>query len=205
VGIDISVTKPLKQSELLEVLVSALGAPPVRALLPPDLCLPTLTGELQPAPPGALRALLVEDNPVNQKLAVRLLEKRGFVVTVAPNGKEALAVLQTQPFDLVLMDVQMPEMNGFEATMQIRQAEQGTGRHVPILAMTAYAMKGDRERCLEAGMDGYVSKPIQPKELFEAIQRLLQGGTRAADQPPNQNGEPAEQRAAPAPSGKTSN
>ena len=116
---------------------------------------------------------MAEDHPVNQKLAVRLLEKRGHAVVLAGDGKEALAALARQPFDMVLMDVQMPEMDGFEAAERIRRDEAGTGRHVPILAMTAYAMKGDRERCLEAGMDGYVTKPIQPQELFEAIDRLL--------------------------------
>src|SRR5207253_2280879 len=104
---------------------------------------------------------LAEDNVVNRTLAVRLLEKYGHSVAVAGNGKEALAALEHGPFDLVLMDVQMPEMGGFEATGRIRAAERDTGRHVPIIALTAHAMKGDRERCLAAGMDGYVSKPLQ--------------------------------------------
>jgi CheY-like chemotaxis protein len=121
-----------------------------------------------------LRVLLAEDNPVNQRLAVRLLEKRGHRVVVAGDGREALdAMSATEPFDLVLMDVQMPEIDGLEATAQIREREHGTGRHVPIIAMTAHAMKGDRERCLQAGMDGYLAKPIQPQELFETIARLL--------------------------------
>ena len=101
-----------------------------------------------------------------------MLEKRGHAVVVVANGREALVALAREPFDLVLMDLQMPEMDGFEATGHIRQAEAGTGRHVPIVAMTAHAMKGDRERCLQAGMDGYVSKPVQPAELFAILDRL---------------------------------
>jgi CheY-like chemotaxis protein len=120
-----------------------------------------------------LHILLAEDNVVNQKLAARVLEKRGHTVVVVENGKEALAALERHGFDLVLMDVQMPEMDGLEATRVIREQEKETGGHVPIIAMTAYAMKGDRERCLEAGMDAYVSKPIQAGELFQAIERLI--------------------------------
>ena len=119
------------------------------------------------------RILLAEDNEVNQKLAVRILEKRGYTVTVANNGREALAALERQNFDLMLMDVQMPEMGGFEATAAIRERERRTQTHLPIVAMTAHAMKGDRERCLEAGMDGYVTKPIQPELLFDTIQAFL--------------------------------
>jgi CheY-like chemotaxis protein len=120
-----------------------------------------------------LHILLAEDNKINQKLAVAMLEKWGHTVVVASNGKEALAALEEQGFDLVLMDVQMPEMDGFEATAAIRGGEKATGRHIPIVAMTAHAMEGDRERCLEAGMDGYTSKPIRAKELSEAIESLF--------------------------------
>src|SRR5262249_47047565 len=116
-----------------------------------------------------LSVLLVEDNATNRLLAVSLLEKEGHTVETAPNGKEALAALARRPFDVVLMDVQMPEMDGFEATARIREREQGTGEHIPIVAMTAHAMKGDRERCLEAGMDGYVPKPIRAAELYQAL------------------------------------
>jgi CheY-like chemotaxis protein len=112
---------------------------------------------------------------VNQKLGVRLLEKRGHAVAVAANGREALEALAGERFDLVLMDVQMPELDGFEATAAIRRQEARTGRRLPIIAMTAHAMKGDRERCLAAGMDEYIAKPIQPKELYEAIDRVLAG------------------------------
>jgi CheY-like chemotaxis protein len=119
-----------------------------------------------------LRILLAEDNEVNQRLAVRMLEKQGHSVTVARNGVEALAELERQPFDLVLMDVQMPEMGGFEATAALRSKESGSGPRLPVVAMTAHAMKGDRERCLAAGMDGYVSKPIEARRLAEEIARL---------------------------------
>ena len=102
-------------------------------------------------------------------LAIRLLRKQGWQVELASNGREAVEKFSTAQFDLVLMDVQMPEMNGFEATTGIREVEKSTGSHVPVIAMTAHAMKGDRERCLEAGMDGYVSKPIRPDELIRAI------------------------------------
>ena len=120
-----------------------------------------------------LNILLVEDNPVNQTLAVRLFEKRGHTVVVAGTGKAALQTLAKDSFDLVLMDVQMPEMDGFTATAIIREREKSTGQHIPIIAMTAHAMVGDRERCLEAGMDAYVSKPIQVNELFAAIASLV--------------------------------
>jgi CheY-like chemotaxis protein len=115
------------------------------------------------------KILLAEDNPVNRVVAVRLLEKRGHRVTVAANGREAVTAAQRETFDLVLMDVQMPEMDGFEATATIRQAEAGSGRHLPIFAMTAHAMKGDAERCRIAGMDGYLPKPIRPPDLYAMV------------------------------------
>lgn len=120
-----------------------------------------------------LNVLLAEDNEVNRKLAVRLLEKRGCSVVCAMNGLEALAAIEKQAFDLVLMDVQMPEINGYEATGCIREKERITGQHLPIIAMTAHAMTGDRERCLEAGMDGYVSKPIRSENLFNTIEEVI--------------------------------
>jgi len=116
-----------------------------------------------------LRILLAEDNAINQMLAARLIEKRGHLVTVVNNGREALTALEKGSFDVVLMDVQMPDMDGFEATSEIRNKETGTGNHLPIIAMTAHSMTGDRERCLAAGMDSYVSKPIRPEELFKEI------------------------------------
>lgn len=121
----------------------------------------------------SLEVLLVEDGALNRKLAIRLLEKKGHRVTIACNGKEALTALERQSFDVVLMDLQMPEMGGLEATNIVRQMEKGTGRHVPIVAMTARALRGDEERCLQAGMDGYVSKPVEPARLWEVIDSVL--------------------------------
>ncbi len=129
--------------------------------------------------------LLAEDNPTNQLLASALLRKQGHEVVIAANGRDALNALETSGewrpadpsaarFDMVLMDVQMPEMDGIETTGRIREQEQGRSRRLPIIAMTAHAMKGDRERCLQAGMDGYVSKPIQIRELFNAIAAFTQ-------------------------------
>lgn len=126
-----------------------------------------------PERPQRLRILLAEDNRVNQRLAVRLLERCGHQVVVAEHGKEALALLERHRFDLVLMDVQMPEMDGFEATAAIRAKEKRDGGRLPIIAMTALTMKGDRERCLASGMDGYVLKPIRTKELFSTIDDVI--------------------------------
>lgn len=122
---------------------------------------------------ASLRILLVEDNSINQMIARRMLEKRGHSVTSALNGREALAIIHQQSFDLVFMDVQMPEMDGLEATAAVRAQEQLFDRHLPIVAMTAHAMPEDRERCLAAGMDGYLSKPIVPDELDAVLQRCL--------------------------------
>jgi CheY-like chemotaxis protein/HPt (histidine-containing phosphotransfer) domain-containing protein len=118
---------------------------------------------------------LAEDNMVNQRLATLLLEKRDHQVTVVDNGKAAVKATQENDYDAVLMDVQMPILDGFEATRQIRRREMGTEKHVPIIALTAHAMKGDREVCFEAGMDGYVTKPIVAEQLFQSIERVLGG------------------------------
>jgi len=122
----------------------------------------------------SLRFLVAEDNVVNQKLIARLLEKRGHTVALAGNGLEVLEILEKHSFDIVLMDVMMPDMDGFEATKRIREKEKAAGAHLPIVALTAHAMRGDREQCLAAGMDGYVSKPIKVEELFSAIESLMQ-------------------------------
>jgi two-component system, sensor histidine kinase len=120
-----------------------------------------------------LKILVAEDNAVNQRVAVGLLEKAGHSAVVAENGRVALQMLDAQSFDLVLMDIQMPEMNGFEATAEIRRREQLSGQHIPVIAMTAHAMVGDKEQCLEAGMDRYVSKPVREHELLAAIEDSL--------------------------------
>jgi CheY-like chemotaxis protein len=117
--------------------------------------------------------LVAEDNLVNQRLIGRLLEKQGHAVRVVGNGREAVAALDGRAFDVILMDVQMPEMNGYDATAAIRRQEQALGTHIPIIALTANAIKGDRERCLEAGMDGYISKPVRAEDVFEALDRLV--------------------------------
>jgi two-component system, sensor histidine kinase and response regulator len=117
-----------------------------------------------------LRVLLAEDNAVNRVVASRLLEKQGHHVAIATTGREALVALRREHYDVVLMDVQMPDMDGFEATRAIRAMEQHTGRHQQIIALTAHAMIGDRERCLEAGMDAYLAKPISPQELYELLE-----------------------------------
>jgi CheY-like chemotaxis protein len=120
-----------------------------------------------------IRVLLVEDNPVNQMVAAALLERRGIDVVVAGNGREGVETFRRQPFDLVLMDIQMPEMDGFEALAAIRTLEQGTGRHTPVVALTAHAMKEDRDRCLAAGMDAHLSKPLEATKLYEIIGGVL--------------------------------
>ena len=117
------------------------------------------------------QVLLAEDNLINQQLAIELLQMRGHTVKLAGNGLEVLAALERESFDVILMDVQMPEMDGYQTTAAIRKREKQTGAHVPIIAITGFAMKGDRERCLEAGMDGYLCKPIRSKELFEAVEQ----------------------------------
>jgi PAS domain S-box-containing protein len=166
--------KPIKQSELFDAIVSALG------VSAPDDGAQTTPEQRRAARP--LRILLAEDSLPNQKLAVGVLEKWGHLVTVANNGLEALAALDRDEFDLVLMDVQMPEMDGLEAAAAIRARERQTGAHVPIIAMTAHAMKGDRERCLESGMDGYIPKPVRARKLFEAIEAVLGEVQPAAEQ-----------------------
>jgi CheY-like chemotaxis protein len=175
--------KPIKQSDLFDRIVTALGRA-VRAEAAPAALSPP-PGESGSRP---LRVLLAEDNAVNQRLVVHLLGKRGHSVTVTADGREALAAFQRQRFDLVLMDVQMPEMGGFEVTTAIRRLEAGTGSRVPILALTAHAMKGDRERCLEAGMDGYIPKPLRAAQLFEAMAAVVPGWAEVAPEAPAEPG-----------------
>ncbi|HEX5271022.1 MAG TPA: response regulator, partial [Gemmataceae bacterium] len=166
-GIASYLMKPIKQSDLLRAIGSALR---LTAQVEPRTGLGSATGRVSRRP---LHVLLAEDNLVNQRLAVRLLEKAGHTSVIAGNGREALTALERGRFDLVLMDVEMPEMGGFEATGLIREGEGQSGRHIPIIAMMAHALKGDRERCLAAGMDGYVAKPIHAEDLRRVIDALI--------------------------------
>jgi two-component system, sensor histidine kinase and response regulator len=169
-GIAGYLTKPISQAELLEAILVVLGMPTED----PDRHVVTRHSLREDR--RKLRILLAEDNKINQALAARLLGKRGHTVVIVGNGREAIAVLDepgSDRFDLILMDVQMPDMDGFEATGIIRARETTSGAHLPIIAMTAHAMKGDKERCLAAGMDGYVSKPIQVEQLFSTIDGVL--------------------------------
>ena len=160
--------KPVGQHALLDAVCRVVGS--------------RLTADQEPAAPAVtptrsarrLRVLVAEDNPVNQRLAQHLLERRGHTPILAANGREALDLATHDQFDLVLMDLQMPEMDGFETTASIRARERDArAPRLPIIALTAHAMQGDRQRCLDADMDGYVAKPIKPVELFEVIDRVM--------------------------------
>ena len=167
-GITTQLIKPIKQSDLLNAILTCLGSARFDVRRPS-----AITQDSQNGTGNGLHILVAEDNPVNQRLAVRLLEKRGHTTVLAGDGKEAIAALEEGSYDLILMDVQMPEMGGLEATAAIRKSEDSSNAHVPIVAMTAHAMKGDRERCIEAGMDAYISKPIKPQELYEVIESAV--------------------------------
>jgi signal transduction histidine kinase/CheY-like chemotaxis protein len=173
-GVRAHLLKPVNPYELLDAIVNCVSAP-ARKTQGTSRVAHGVSALNEGNGSGALCILLAEDNEVNQMLATRVLQKRGHHVVTVVNGKEALARLESQHFDLVLMDVQMPEMDGLTATRHIRAAEKASGGHVHIIAMTAHAMKGDRERCLQAGMDGYISKPIQTRELFQAIDDVVLG------------------------------
>ena len=171
-GIAAYLMKPVRRDELRASIISALAVRPSKLDEHSDaLQIDERDGSSSVQPPRTVRILLTEDNLVNQRVAVRILEKAGYSIVVANNGREALTALAQQEFDLVLMDVQMPEMDGFEATASIRINEKTTGRHIPIIAMTAHAMKGDEERCLTVGMDGYISKPIRARDLVELVEK----------------------------------
>jgi len=167
-GIAAYINKPVRQSDLLVTICRVLQKPSLETERPSLL-------ERHPIQESKrrLNILLSEDNPINQKVAAEMVKKMGHTVIVAGDGKEALSTLEQHTFDLILMDVQMPEMDGIEATRAIREREKITGEHVPIVALTAYAMKGDKERFLDAGMDDYISKPVRSKELSEIIERVV--------------------------------
>jgi len=180
-GVNAYLRKPIRQGELLQAIETVFGQEreAARGKL--------ITRHSMSEKLRGLRILLAEDNAVNQTLAVMLLKKAGHAVVVANNGREAVATLESQPFDIVLMDVQMPELDGLEATVQIRERERATGARVPIIAMTANALKGDREKCIEAGMDDYLTKPIRTDALFDALHRWSLdslGTPRPAIEPP---------------------
>ena len=180
VGVAAALSKPVKQSELWDAIVTALNVPGQQKTRGAS---PSAAARTRARARRPLRVLLAEDNPVNQEVALRLLERRGHSVIVAENGKQALTAIERHKFDLVLMDVQMPEMGGLEATQLIREKEKSTGEHLPILAMTAHAMQGDRERCIAAGMDGYLAKPIDPKSFLQTVEGISQRATRSETTP----------------------
>jgi two-component system sensor histidine kinase/response regulator len=169
IGVNAYLSKPVKHSDLLDALVTAFGVSTRR----PPSSTRAVRARVRP-----LRILVAEDNQVNRKLVTRLLQKRGHRISAVDNGRSALEVATSatgRRFDVVLMDVQMPEMNGLEATEAIRQREQSTSRHIPIIALTAHAMPADRERCLAAGMDGYLAKPIDVEELIATVEAYAEG------------------------------
>jgi CheY-like chemotaxis protein/HPt (histidine-containing phosphotransfer) domain-containing protein len=164
--------KPVKQSDLLDAMATTF-ATPGRSVAPTRARRPRQPSRPKTSQARSLRVLVAEDNATNQKLVLTLLKQRGHQVTVVENGRLAVETSAARPFDVILMDLQMPELGGLEATAAIRARERDTGGHVPIIALTAHAMAGDRERCLAAGMDGYVSKPLRPDDLFAAIDSFL--------------------------------
>ncbi len=171
-GIGNYVVKPVGQSELLNTILTATGTEPAGT---PD----SEKSRKSRLPRRPLRILVAEDNPINLELASRLLEKMGHSVLTAGNGRQALAALEHAKFDVILMDVQMPGMDGLEATRLLRQREQVTGSHIPVIALTAHAMKSDRERCLSSGMDEYIAKPIRREELVDALVKVLPANPQA--------------------------
>jgi PAS domain S-box-containing protein len=179
-GVAAYLTKPIRQSILLDAILTVFGtlarpiAAPTSAMHVVASATPSLvTRHTLREADRSLRVLLAEDNAVNRLVAIRLLEKRGHSVAIATDGREALAACQREQFDIILMDVQMPEIDGISATGEIRKREEGTGKRVPIIALTAHAMQEDRARCLAAGMDGYVAKPFNSKELLQLIDKLV--------------------------------
>ncbi len=169
-GISAYLVKPIRQSELLEAILLVLGQPSPRKDHPGLVTRHTIRETRR-----KLRIIVAEDNAINRELVTRLLQKHGHTVLAVTTGREAVDLLDKDAAncDIVLMDVEMPDMDGFQATARIREKEKTSGKHIPIIALTAYAMKGDRERCLAAGMDGYVPKPIRHQDLFETIQTLV--------------------------------
>jgi CheY-like chemotaxis protein len=168
VGIAASLTKPVRQASLLSEIRRLVGAAEEHRQDPRPAPAPAPATRPAAVP---LRVLVAEDNPVNQRLAVAILSKRGHTVVVAGDGRQAVEAFERERFDVALMDVQMPELNGFEATARIREMEKTTGDRLPIIALTAHAMTGDRERCLASGMDDYLPKPLNASALIDTVER----------------------------------
>ena len=179
IGFAAFLRKPVKRSQLFDCLITVNGMSNIEPETRASVFITRHT--IAESRKKRTRVLLAEDNPTNQRMAVLILGKMGYQADVAENGREVLAALSSKHYDLVLMDVQMPEMDGFEATAAIRQKEQRDGTHLPIIALTAHAMQGDRARCLDAGMDDYVTKPIQPADLTQAIERVLAESLKQRD------------------------
>jgi signal transduction histidine kinase/DNA-binding response OmpR family regulator len=171
-GVTAYLLKPIRQSELREAIVRVVAQKQTQ----PELTLPSKQSALAVSEQAGvgLDILVAEDNPVNQKLAIRLLQKRGHRIALAENGQEVLGLLERQTFDLILMDVQMPVMDGVDTTIEVRRREHKTGQHIPIYAVTANAMKGDREHYLDVGMDGYLAKPLRPVELDQILRECIE-------------------------------
>ena len=188
-GVSAFVHKPISPPELMKAVMNALG---MLASLPDDADQQTDSTDWTITRP--LRILVAEDTPFNQKFIKRLLQRWGHISVIAENGIEALDILDRERFDLILMDVQMPEMDGFEATQAIREREKKSAERIPIIAMTAHAMKGDRERCIDAGMDDYVSKPISTETLQKTIQELVGQGNNSGTSVENGSGSESDTR-----------
>jgi two-component system, sensor histidine kinase and response regulator len=189
-GIAAYLTKPVKSDDLFEAIIKVLNVEPREARRKAGSPITVRPASPAPAklenPARQMRVLLAEDNVVNQRVAAGLLKRRGHHVTIVENGRQAIEAVERETFDLVLMDVQMPDIGGIEATQAIRACERGTNRRLRIIAMTAHAMTGDRERCLAAGMDGYLSKPVDQKMLFAAVEHESPV-EKPAPQPPGLN------------------
>ncbi len=185
IGVDCYLVKPVHNSELRSALEIALQKPGAWSA-------GMVTRSTMPAAATSCRILIAEDNAVNQRFLQRLLDRMGHVTAVANNGTEAVGFFRTGNFDLIFMDVQMPEMDGYAATAAIRDLEQATGQHIPIIAMTAHAFKGDREKCLAAGMDDYLSKPARLAEIEQALTRAMQAlpFSDESDDPPSRPSAP---------------
>jgi CheY-like chemotaxis protein len=181
-GVDLYLVKPITQADLLDAVRRVL-----RMTQQSKKKAPAVQTRLTAHSQRPLHILLAEDNLVNQRVATRLLEKQGHTTELAETGKQALQLWEKGAFDLVLMDLQMPELSGLEAAALIRERERATGKRIPIVALTAHAMKTDEQRCLAVGMDGYLSKPIKPSDLFELIESLTSVTPQSLGHTPGQH------------------